>query len=46
MNKLKITTKSIKISYTAWKRLKQIALNQDSTISKVIEELLDGMVKK
>ena len=33
--------KSVKISYGIWKELKRRALEQDSTIGKVIEGLLN-----
>ena len=34
--------KSVKISYDIWKELKRRALENDTTIGKVIEELLNG----
>ncbi len=34
--------KTVKISYDIWKELKRRALEKDSTIGKIIEELLNG----
>ena len=33
--------KTVKISYDIWKELKRRALESDTTIGKIIEELLD-----
>ena len=34
--------KTLKVSIEVWKRLKQLALDNDSTIGKIIEGLLDA----
>jgi hypothetical protein len=34
--------KTLKVNVEIWKRLKQLALDNDSTIGKEIERLLDG----
>ena len=35
--------KSVKVPIDVWKKLKQEALNRETSISKVIEELLNGL---
>ena len=34
--------KTLKVAHDVWKRLKMLSLEKEMSISKVIEELLDG----
>jgi len=37
--------KTLKVNISIWRRLKQLALDNDSTIGKEIERMLDGDTK-